>query len=177
LPWRLQATESGGGLFFDLGSHTLDILDFILGPLVEVTGVAVNRASPGEVEDSVAMSFRTESDVPGVATWDFAGAVREDVIQITGVKGRVSLSTFGTEPVRWESGEGVQEFDLPHPPHVAQPLIQAIVDELRGHGRCASTGASALRTARVMDRVTESYYGGRDDEFWLRPESWPGRHR
>ncbi|MCJ8301045.1 MAG: hypothetical protein MJK13_19220, partial [Pseudomonadales bacterium] len=26
LPWRLQAEHSGGGLFFDLGSHALDIL-------------------------------------------------------------------------------------------------------------------------------------------------------
>ena len=30
-PWRLRPEESGGGLFLDLGSHTLDILDFILG--------------------------------------------------------------------------------------------------------------------------------------------------
>ena len=26
-PWRVRAVESGGGLFMDLGSHTLDILD------------------------------------------------------------------------------------------------------------------------------------------------------
>lgn len=32
LPWRLQAEHAGGGLFFDLGSHALDILDFLLGP-------------------------------------------------------------------------------------------------------------------------------------------------
>ena len=28
----------------DLGSHTLDILDFMLGPLVDVAGTAVNRS-------------------------------------------------------------------------------------------------------------------------------------
>ncbi len=177
LPWRLNAENAGGGLIFDLGSHTLDILDFMLGPLADVAGSATNLASPYDVEDTVAMSFRTETGAPGVATWNFASAVREDMIQITGTNGRVSLSTFGLEPVRWETADGVREFDLPNPPHVAQPLIQTVVDDLRGKGTCPSTGESALRTARVMDRVLESYYGGRSDAFWLRPESWPGRRR
>ncbi len=26
-----------------------------------------------------------------------------------------------------------------------------------------------------MDQVLASYYGGRDDAFWTRPETWPGR--
>ena len=50
-----------------------------------------------------------------------------------------------------------------------------VVDELRGLGKCPSTGASALRTMKVMDTVLEGYYGGREDEFWKRPDSWPGR--
>jgi len=175
LPWRLNAEDAGGGLFLDLGSHTLDILDFMLGPLTDVEGTAANLASPYEVEDAVVMSFRTAAGVPGLASWNFAGAVPDDTICFTGTAGRVSLSTFGTEPVRWETEDGVREFDLPNPPHVAQPMIQKVVEELLGRGTCPSTGETALRTARVMDRVLDSYYGGRRDAFWLRPESWPGR--
>ena len=48
-----------------------------------------------------------------------------------------------------------------NPPHVHQPLIQTIVDELRGRGRCESTGESGARTSRVMDRCLEGYYGAR----------------
>jgi predicted dehydrogenase len=177
LPWRLNAENAGGGLIFDLGSHTLDILDFMLGPLKDIAGAAANLASPYDVEDVVAMSFRTEAAVPGLASWNFASAVREDVIQITGTDGRVSLSTFGLEPVRLETENGVQAFDLPNPPHVAQPLIQTVVDELLGRGSCPSTGETALRTARAMDQALEGYYGGRSDAFWLRPGSWPGRRR
>ena len=177
LPWRLKAADAGGGFIFDLGSHTLDILDFLLGPLQDAAGTAANLASSYEVEDSVAMSFRTGSGVPGVATWNFASGVRDDSIELTGTSGRLSLSTFGTEPVRLDTKNGVSEFDLPNPPHVAQPLIQSVVDNLLGRGSCPSTGAAALRTARVMDRVLEAYYGGRSDAFWLRPETWPGRRR
>jgi hypothetical protein len=62
------------------------------------------------------------------------------------------------------------------PAHVHQPLVQTIVNELRGTARCPSTGETALRTMRVMDTVLERYYGGREDEFWKRCGSWPGNN-
>jgi hypothetical protein len=34
-------------------------------------------------------------------------------------------------------------------------MVQSIVDELNGRGRCASTGESAARTAWVMDRILD----------------------
>jgi len=41
---------------------------------------------------------------------------------------------------------------------VQQPLIQQVVDELRGKGRCASHGDSAMRTTWVMERLLAGYY-------------------
>lgn len=171
--WRLQAEESGGGLFMDVGCHTLDILDFIAGPLEGVAGLAANLASDYDVEDAVALSFRTEAGALGSALWDFAAAQAEDRIVLDGTEGRVSLSTFGQEPVRVERPAGAEEFDLPNPPHIQQPMVESIVAELLGRGRCASTGATALRTSRVMDAVLSAYYGGRGDAFWARPGTWP----
>ena len=59
--------------------------------------------------------------------------------------------------------------------NVAQPLIQTVVDDFLGQGTCPSTGESARRTSAVMDQVLADYYGGREDAFWQRPGSWPGR--
>ena len=173
--WRLDAAKAGGGLFLDLGSHLLDLLDFLLGPLAHVAGAAANLASPYAVEDAVAMSFMTASGVPGTATWNFASAIRADTIEIGGTDGLLTLSLFGNEPPRLETPEGVQTFDRPNPTHVQQPLIQTAVDDLLGRGACPSTGESARRTSLVMDQALDTYYGGRADEFWLRPETWPGR--
>lgn len=173
--WHLTAEQSGGGLFMDVGCHTLDILDFLLGPLQDVRGSAANLAGVGQVEDSVAMTFATPGGALGGAQWNWAAAVSEDLIQITGTRGRVELSTFGQEPVRLIELDGREErFDLPNPPHVQQPLVQTIVDELGGQGACPSHGESAARTAKVMDTVLAGYYGGRDDAFWQRPGTWPG---
>ncbi|MGB5368066.1 MAG: Gfo/Idh/MocA family oxidoreductase [Polyangiales bacterium] len=175
LPWRLIAEQAGGGLFMDLGPHTLDILDFILGPLGDVRGTAANVASAHEVEDSVAMNFATPGGAIGAATWHFASQSREDWMSIIGTGGRVGLSTFGNEPVELHTSSGSETFDLPNRQPIQQPLIQTIVDELLGRGQCPSTGESGARTAAVMDAVLDDYYGGRDDRFWRRPTTWPGR--
>ncbi len=177
LPWRLQAEHSGGGLFFDLGSHTLDILDFLLGPLVEVGGIASRlTAGPSDVEDNVVMHFKTRSGIPGTASWNFADYQEEDRIAVTGTLGSVSLSVFGNEPVRCDTVDDHELFDLPNPTHIQQPLIQTIVDELRGKAVCHSTGQSAARTAAVMDAVTVNYYGTRENDFWTRPDDWPAQN-
>jgi hypothetical protein len=46
-----------------------------------------------------------------------------------------------------------EEIMVDDPPHVHQPLVQTIVDEIHGKGTCPSTGTTAIRTARVMDQL------------------------
>lgn len=172
--WRVDAAVAGGGLLLDVGSHVLDLLDFFFGPLGHIQGQAVRLISTARVEDTVAMTFRTPGNVLGVANWNFASQIKEDVMQLSGTAGRITFSVFGPEPVQVEASGGAQSFDLPYPPHVAQPLIQTVVDELLGRGRCPSTGESARRTSAVMDAVLNEYYGGRNDAFWTRSDVWPG---
>ncbi len=173
--WRVSAENSGGGLLLDVGSHVLDFLDHCVGPLQDVHGRAAHLASTADVEDAVAMTFRTQSGALGSASWNFATSTKEDTLEFFGTKGRVSFVVFNADPIRLETANGIETFDIPNPPHVAQPLIQLIVDELLGRGTSPGTGVSARRTQRVMDQVLEAYYGGRDDAFWARPSSWPGK--
>lgn len=173
--WRFDAAESGGGIFLDTGSHALDLLDFLLGPLEQVAGSAANAASDCAVEDTVSLCFRTAAGVAGAMTCNSAGALHADEMRLSGTEGVLSFSVFGAEPIRLETTAGTKTFDLPNPATVQEPLIQSAVDDLLGRGTCPSTGESARRTSRVMDRVLDAYYGGRTDPFWARPQTWPGR--
>ncbi len=169
--WRLDAAHSGGGLFLDLGSHLLDLLDHLLGPLQQVSGRATNAAGAYDVEDRVEMRFKI-AGVAATAQWNFAADRKRDHLCIRGRAGRIECSCFGNEPVVLMHGDDTEAFDLPNPPHVHQPLVATIVDQLRGKGTCPSTGVSGLRTSAVMDAALSTYYGGRDDAFWDRPHTW-----
>jgi predicted dehydrogenase len=172
--WRTNCTTAGGGHVVDLGSHTLDLIDELFGPLSQIHGNAANLASPYPVEDALTMTF-SAGGIPGSATWNFASAVARDEFTITGTAGRISFPVFETGPIQLETEQGLESIDRPHPPHVQQPLIQSVVDDLLGLTTCPCTGTAARRATRCLDTALAGYYGGRDDAFWSRPETWPGR--
>jgi len=159
LPWRINPGISGGGLFVDLAAHTLDLLDYILGPIARVTGGAGNQGGRYEAEDIVHGAFEFASGVRGTGIWSFNAFGEVDRTEIVGSRGRVSFATFDDLPVTLETAAGAEAFTIPHPAHVHQPLIQTIVDELTGQGTaCPSTGESGARTTRVMDELLRAYY-------------------
>jgi predicted dehydrogenase len=153
LPWRVIPEIAGGGFFVDLASHTLDFLDYVLGPIRSVRGFASNQGTYYAAEDIATATFIFESGVHGVGAWCFTSFEYVDVTEIVGSQGKISFSTFGVDPVVLTTGAGVRQFPFDNPPHVQQPLIQTVVDELIGIGRCPSTGESAARTNWVMDQV------------------------
>ncbi|MEW9699379.1 Gfo/Idh/MocA family protein [Paenibacillus sp. SI8] len=158
IPWRLQPELAGGGLFVDLASHTLDILDYLIGPIGEVNGFAANQSGQHAVEDLVTGTYRFESGVIGTGAWCFSSYTRSDSNEIIGSCGKISFSTFG-EDVRIELADGhIEMLTIPNPAHIQQPLIQSIVDEMRGIGRSPSTGITAARTNRVMDELLRNFY-------------------
>lgn len=157
LPWRLRPEISGGGLFVDLGSHTLDLLDWLLGPVTRATGVAANQGGHYDAEDVVAGVFEFSSGVRGVGVWSFDSAEDRDEVEITGTAGSVCFSSFEPEPLRLRGAHGDRLIEAPYPRTVQQPLIQTVVDDLTGRGVCPSTGVSAARTARVVDTLLRDH--------------------
>jgi predicted dehydrogenase len=161
LPWRIDAARSGGGFFFEGVCHTFDFLDFAFGPIVEARGIASNRSGAYTAEDTVVAAYRFESGVQGCGSWCYAAGEDFEMNEIIGERGRILFSTSQPLPIRLVRGNAVEEFPVGDPPHVHQPLIQSIVSELNGQGRCPSTGASAARTAWVMDEILGEFRAGR----------------
>ena len=155
LPWTVRPELSGGGIFVDIGCHTLDILDFLLGPIVDVRGMSANQMAAYPAEDTVAMAFAFGSGILGTGLWNFGADRREDRVEIVGDRGRLVFATFGDGPIRVESNGKVEELHIANPLHIQQPLISTVVDALLGRGGCPSTGESAARTSQVMDQVLQ----------------------
>lgn len=149
--WRVRPEISGGGLFVDLGSHTLDLLDFLLGPLARVVGEA-SSSGVYAAEDTVSMSFAA-GGVEGEGDWCFHSDARRDLVEIAGDAGCLRFATFDEVPVELERADGTQRFAIDNPRHIQLPLLETLMAQLRGEGACPSTGESAVRTTRVIDTV------------------------
>lgn len=151
--WRVKPEIAGAGRFYDLGCHTLDILDYLLGPLAACGGARANRAGLYPAEDTVCAWLNFQCGALGTGLWSFCADRDEESVTLNGAKGylRFSVYTMGSF---WLGGPGGErEYTVPAPPHVQQPLIQTVVDELAGQGQCPSTGSSALRTMWALDRI------------------------
>ncbi|WNB75744.1 Gfo/Idh/MocA family protein [Methylomonas koyamae] len=155
LPWRVKPEIAGGGYFFDLACHTLDVLDFMLGPIIDVSGHSANRGGLYPAEDTVAASFRFANGAIGSGFWCFAAAEtgRADRVEILGSAGAIRFASFAFTPIVLENGTGTRQWLPPNPENIQLHLIEAIVAELRGLGRSPSTGATAARTQWVMDAI------------------------
>jgi predicted dehydrogenase len=163
--WRVRPEVSGGGLFVDLGSHTLDVLDWLLGPVVQVGGTATSPRSQSAAESVVTGAFTFDSGVHGVGLWNFDGFEHVDEVEISGTAGRLRFSSFGQEPLRLVTADGEEEIPAPYPETVQLPLIQQVVDELTGRDRATSTGYTALRTASVIDQLLAEHRRSHDITF------------
>lgn len=155
LPWRVQPDIAGGGYFYDLASHQLDMLQTMFGVITEAHGVCTNRAGLYDAEDSVSACFRFESGLPGSGSWAFVAheSARKDRIEVIGDLGQVAFSVFDYEPIVLITNEGKEEFTVPNPAHVQEPLIRNVVEHLQGNAICTCTAVSATPVNWVMDRI------------------------
>jgi len=151
--WRIKPQISGGGLFMDLGVHQLDIMNFIFGDVTDVQVRTQNLGNYYEPEDTIFATLTYQSGITLTATWCFVSHHQEDLIEIVGEKGRITLSCFGTDPLILQTDSGTQSFDFTPPQHVHQPLIQTIVDELNGGAMSPSPLHTSLNTAWVCDCI------------------------
>ena len=155
--WRVEPEISGGGYFVDLGSHILDLLDWLLGPVTYAAGVATNRGGRYRAEDLVTGVFSFRSGVEGVGVWNYDSFQDKDQIEIVGTAGALRFSCFGDEPLRLLTGRGAELIEAPYPEIVQLPLIQTVVNDLTGHGQSPSNGHSAVRTTQVIDGLLSDY--------------------
>jgi len=160
LPWRMCPEIAGGGLLFDLASHTLDFLDYVFGPIAKIRANAVNQARQSPAEDLVLANWQHEDGVVGTGSWCFTTSDKNnlDEVEIIGDKGKIIFSTFEFTPVLLENEFGRVEFPFEKPLHVQSYLMAKIIASLRGEGVAPSTGKSAARTNFVLDEMVKEFY-------------------
>ena len=155
MPWRLQPDIAGGGYFYDLAPHQIDLLQNLFGVITRAHGYPANRAHLYQAEDTLSACFFFESGIPGSGSWCFVGheSAKEDCIEVIGEKGSLSFSVFTYQPIEVITSEGKNLITVSNPPYVQLPLIKSVIQHLQGIGKCDCTSVSATAVNWVLDRV------------------------
>lgn len=155
LPWRVQRDIAGGGYFYDLAPHQIDLLQEMFGPILRAHGYNANRGGLYQTEDTVSASFQFADGLPGSGSWCFVSheTSKTDRIEIIGDRGQLSFSVFTYQPIILRNEAGQQEFVIANPEHVQMPLIQNIVEHLQQTAVCTCNSISATSVNWVMDRI------------------------
>ncbi|ACE83218.1 Gfo/Idh/MocA family protein [Cellvibrio japonicus] len=151
--WRVNPALSGGGLFHDLSPHQLDLMLHWFGPVISAQGFAINQRRLNPADDCVHGWAQLQSGVVLQGRWHFAVAPGQtrDLCEVIGSSGRITINFFGQQVIRLYNSEGEQEFTIPNPPHIQQPMIEQVNAYFRGERDNPCSMAQAKAVMALID--------------------------
>ena len=150
--WRLDPAVAGGGYFYDLAPHQLDLVFYFFGKALSYYGSASNQAGLYPAEDTVAGNMLLENGIQFKGDWCFCAPADQDIdlFEITGTEGKLSFPVFGhTISLAQKGITKLIEFDPPE--HNQQNLIEKIVPYFLGIGSNPCSAEDAMQSMRVME--------------------------
>jgi 1,5-anhydro-D-fructose reductase (1,5-anhydro-D-mannitol-forming) len=151
--WRDDPAVSGGGGFVDEGSHRLDVMVSLLGPVARAYGVAATVRPDLQVEQAASAICELESGAVCVATGDFYSGRSADRLAIRGEQGAIIADPLDGHAFRLTVGNREEEERFtPFPaPHLG--LIRHVEEVLLGTARNAVSGSEGAITETILDQV------------------------
>lgn len=155
--WNSDPATAGGGVLIDNGTHSVDIVRYLLGPIKMVHAQEGKRIMELPVEDTVCLSFVTQQNVNG--TVYLSWSINIDTggyINIYGTDGALSIGWKETkyqhhghqEWVRF--GVGYNKVDA------FKNQVLNFVETIRGSANPINTVEDGLASVRVIEAAYQS---------------------
>lgn len=171
--WNSDPAIGGGGVLIDNGTHSVDIVRYLVGPVVEVMAVEGKRVQELPVEDTAALFMRTESGAD--ARIDLSWSIdkeQDSYIRVYGSHGMVYVGWAGsryrqlTSPEWIVFGRGYDKIAAFH------SQLMNFCNHIRNHEALLITPQDALASVEVIQAAYQSLHKGQ----WvkLRPSRTSG---
>ena len=163
--WNSDANVSGGGVLIDNGTHSVDVLRYLIGPITEIKAIQLPNVQRLAVEDTVQLFVRSARGIP--ATVDLSWSINKELESYLNVFG-----THGTAMVGWKESKYRQ--------HSARDWVkfgdgyskvQAFRDELGNFARACRDGEPLLITAQdalASVQAIEAAYRSLREPHWMK---------
>jgi len=157
--WLLDPEMAGGGPLYDIGSHRIDVLNFLFGEPKAVVAQLSNAVHATPVEDCATLLIEYQSKVRGIVDVRWHSRVNRDEFRIIGTEGEMDLTPLNGPPLAYPGGRE----ELPTHPNVHYPCIKNFVDAVLDGAPLLASGANSIWTDWVTQEAMESWRG-RDSE-------------
>ena len=153
--WRINPQISGGGYFYDLAPHQIDLMIHYFGPIKTVRGLSSTSHINSLVEDVVNGIMAFENGIQFRGLWNFTSAElnQKDQCIIYGTEGNIEFSFFGSEVILTTT-KGIETFSFHNPKHVQEPMIKATVDYFLDKGENPCPAEDGLLVMELLAKLS-----------------------
>ncbi len=151
--WLVDPSRAGGGPLFDIASHRIDVLNFLFGQPLRVTGQLSNVVHRYAVEDNATVMIEYTGGVRGIVDVRWHSRVDRDECRIRGTDGEMELSPLNGPDLVYPGGRE----NLPPHANLHYPMIDNFVDAIEGKAALLSSGASAYWTDWVTEQARQAH--------------------
>ncbi len=150
--WLGDPELAGGGQLFDIGSHMMNALTFILGDPMRMETMTQDRSGLG-APDTHSAILTLQNGVQGTVQMCFSAAGRRDQFTVLGSEGSLTMAFMNYTDVVVTRGDKTESLPFPMPEHVQQPLITRVINTLRGEDNLDTTARDALLTQEILEAM------------------------
>lgn len=147
--WLFDPAKAGGGPLFDIASHRIDVLNFLFGRPLKVTGQLSNVVHHYPVEDNATVMIEYEGGLRAIVDVRWHSKIVRDECRIRGTDGEMELSPLNGPDLKWPGGRE----NLPVHSNLHYPMIKNFVDAVEGNAELLASGASSYWTDWVTEQV------------------------
>jgi 1,5-anhydro-D-fructose reductase (1,5-anhydro-D-mannitol-forming) len=150
--WLVDPARAGGGPLFDIASHRIDVLNFLFGKPVQVSGQWSNVVHHYAVEDNATAMIEYENGLRGIVDVRWHSKIARDECRLRGTDGEIEMSPLNGPDLVWPAGRE----NLPAHPNLHYPMIENFVDAVEGKKELLASGASSYWTDWVTEQARKT---------------------
>ncbi len=158
--WRYTAEGMPGGVMLQIGLHYVDVLEMLLGPVAEVSGMASQLVLPGDNPDVGSLLMKHENGAVSTLNTSYASASEHYVMNIYGKKASGFYDDQQGLRYLTQGSDTETRIDLPKSDAIADELAEW-GRAVRGEGAPEVGGAGATQSLAVVLGGVRSVKEGR----------------
>lgn len=155
--WRRDPAKSGGGVLMDLGSHSVDLLTYLLGDVSKVAAFVNSRTAKWEVEETATVIMQMKSGAHAIVDTSFMVPHSESALEIYGTKGSVLIANA---KAKIHLNDSVREESEPSG-NLFKARVEHFSRYINGEEEPVAPGIAGLKNIQIISAAYESARTGK----------------